>query len=190
MINYPKALSREERKKRLKESDGFVRAQNALNEDTIEGLEALYENDDLNEHQKAKALRRATEIRKIRLKKDILSSGNVQSIDSILSSVLVVGDDKARLIDSVRKEVLHQVYGHSYKSSYLFGKSEDFIIPPKNSEDGFDKIMESIIFTEEERNKVLFNMDKTGDHEFGKSFDDIITVKDITKIIKDSKDVI
>jgi hypothetical protein len=187
MAAYPSEVSAKDRKKRLRLSNKFRESAQLLEEDSAESLEKVLKDKKLNKEHKIKLLNDAKKIKTRIYRKDIFELGDKESLKRILDSVILSSEDKIRLIRSSRRKIIHKIYGDYFKMDDIscprrLNRHIDIEMSVTNISEGFESLMKSIIFTEDEKNKVIFNMDKIGISEFGEAFDIIQEIQDIEKL--------
>ncbi len=141
MITYPKALPAKERKKRLQQAKRFSYAEETLKINTIEALEEVLKDKTLTKEHKERLFSREKAIRSIVLEKDILNDDGIRSLTDLMSTVIFSDKDKIEIINSVRKAVIHKIYGKIYKNRW----GSRLSINQVKAEDisgGFDNVME------------------------------------------------
>lgn len=168
MLPIPKTLSAEERKERIYKSQTYSYYRDLLLGDTNENLELFFSASELNTEEKKDLLNKVVDRRERELVSSLIRSQNQKAIKTLLKSVLLSPDKKLSVLRSARIMLLG------------IGTHKKV-----NKENLFDTLMNSAIITEDEKDKIIFNLEQFGTREFMQIFKTISTIADIEELIKE-----
>ena len=168
-MRWPKEISAEERKARLKTAREFDKHIRALSADDQASIDSLFLAPELSKEEKQVAIKKAEEQRRYAIEKKIRNyyysnKGNeIELIKEIINSALFSTSKKAGLINLIRDGMISNLYKIKI----------------------FEAAEESILFSDDERDDMLFNLDALDSEEYQKGLrGEGLTLPEVIKLLE------